>query len=67
MQVEQPQILSTPLHPKEHVGAAVYLGQHTMRILYVQYKTQAVNVFVLPQIKEHPLSRTALTALLMPK
>lgn len=67
MQVEQLQILSTPLHPKEHVGTVVYLGQYSVWILYVQYKTQAVNIFILLQIKEHPLSSTVLTALFMPK
>lgn len=65
MQVEQLQILSTPFHPKEHTGAVAYLGQHSVQILYVQYKTQAVNVFILPQIKEHPLPCTDLTALFM--
>lgn len=33
MQVEQLQILSTPLHPKEHVGAVVYLGQQCVNFI----------------------------------
>lgn len=38
-----------------------------MWILYVQYKAQALNVFILLQVKEHLLSFIVLTALFMPK